>query len=133
MSMRLLNHAFRRYVAPDQLDATVAFYEAIQSTTCRRRMVMSQSGVEVAVVGSFVLLAGSETVIEPLRLVQAVLTVDSLDEAKAALEAQGAQVLKDIHASVAGGRNLLARHPDGLVTEYYEPAAGVPLNAQQGT
>jgi predicted enzyme related to lactoylglutathione lyase len=130
--MRVLNHAFRRCVAPDQLDATVAFYEAIQVTACRRRMVMPQSEVEVAVVGCFVLLAASEPVLEPLRQVQAVLTVDSLDEAEAVLRDQGAQILKGIHASAAGGRNLVARHADGFVTEYYEPVAGAPLAEQQG-
>jgi hypothetical protein len=130
--MRILNHAFRRCVTPDQLEAAVVFYEAIQSTKCRRRVALPDAGVEVAVVGCFVLLAGADAVLAPLRSVQAVLTVDSLDDAEAVLNAQDAQILEGIHSSAAGGRTLLARHPDGLVTEYYEPAAGFSSTEQAG-
>ncbi|MFP6557888.1 VOC family protein [Paraburkholderia sp. B3] len=119
-------------VTSDQLDAMVTFYEAIQSTRCRRRIAMPQAGVHVAVVGSFVLLAGDDATLEPLRPVQAVLTVDSLDDIASVLEAQGAEIVKGIHESAAGGRNLLARHPDGLVTEYYEPAAVLSSTEQTG-
>ena len=117
--MQILHQAFRLYVASDQLERTVTFYEKLQGKSCERRLSFPEMGIEVAVVGGFILLAGSEQALAPIRDAQAVLTVDSLDEAMLRIQEQGAVILHGPH-DAPGGRNLTARHPDGLVVEYYQ-------------
>ena len=77
--MRVVNQAFRLYVEPNQLESTIAFYEEIQGKSCERRIKIPEAGIEVAVVGGFILLAGSAEALESVRDAQAVFMVDSLD------------------------------------------------------
>jgi predicted enzyme related to lactoylglutathione lyase len=119
--MQILNHAFRLYIQPDQLNPTIAFYEQLQSTACERRLSFDDLGIEVAIVGRFILLAGSDQSLAPVRDAQAVLMVDGLDDVASWLQEQGGELLHEPR-SAPGGRNFTARHPDGLVVEYYEPA-----------
>ncbi|HWL88235.1 MAG TPA: hypothetical protein VNO21_20670 [Polyangiaceae bacterium] len=119
--MRILNQALRLYVDPSQLENTVTFYEELQGKPCERRISFAEMGIEVAVVGSFILLAGSEQALAPIRDSKAVLFVDPLDEVVPWLLGKGAVILHEPREAV-GGRNVTARHPDGLVAEYFEPA-----------
>ena len=65
--MPVLKTMHRLYVARDQLESSVAFYEAIQDVRCERRLSFEPMGIEVAVVGSFILLAGSDEALAPVR------------------------------------------------------------------
>uniref|UniRef100_A0A0H3WQ10 Glyoxalase n=1 Tax=Pandoraea faecigallinarum TaxID=656179 RepID=A0A0H3WQ10_9BURK len=112
-------------MTPQQLDATITFYEKLQTTTCALRITLPSAGITVAVVGGFIILGGEREVIAPICHVSAVLTVDSLDAALTSLVMQGAQILNAPHDSAAGGRNLVAQHPDGLIVEYYEAPESV--------
>jgi len=118
--MRLLHNAFRLYIDPSQLEKTIAFYEELQDKPCERRISFADRGIKVAVVGAFILLAGSEEVLAPLRETRALIVVDSLDETIAWLKKKDAVLLHEPH-DAAGGRNVTARNPDGLVAEYFEP------------
>lgn len=120
--MQVLNHAFRLYIQTNQLAPTIAFYEQLQNTTCDKRIVFDDLSIEVAIVGRFILLAGSDQALAPVRDAQAVLMVDALDEVASWLQLQGGELLHEPRLAT-GGRNFTARHPDGLVVEYYEPAA----------
>jgi hypothetical protein len=91
--MRIVNQAFRLYVEPGQLESTIAFYESIQGKPCERRIVIAEAGIEVAVVGGFILLAGNAQALTPVRDAQAVLMVDSLDEFAPWLQANGAIIV----------------------------------------
>jgi hypothetical protein len=42
----------------DALDATIAFCEQLQGTTCARRVLIAETGVVAARVGTFLILAG---------------------------------------------------------------------------
>lgn len=119
--MRLLHHAFRLYVAANQLESTVAFYETLQGIDCERRLSFPELGIEVALVGAFILLAGTDAALKPVRAAQALLVVDSLDDALGEMGAHGATVLHGPQ-DAPGGRNATVLHPDGLVAEYYESA-----------
>jgi predicted enzyme related to lactoylglutathione lyase len=119
--MQLISQSFRLYVAPDQLSGTIAFYEELQQIKCEKRISFPQAGVEVAVIGGFILLAGGDKALDPVRHVQATLTVDSLEAANAWLERHGAAILGAPRDTPAG-RNLIARNPDGLIVEYFEAA-----------
>ncbi|AUT65812.1 VOC family protein [Paraburkholderia terrae] len=118
--MPVLKTMHRLYVARDQLESSVAFYEAIQDVRCERRLSFEPMGIEVAVVGSFILLAGSDEALAPVRHIQAALIVDALDVYAQRLRELGATFLSETHEN-AVGRNMTVRHPDGLVVEYFEP------------
>ncbi|PCE24006.1 glyoxalase [Paraburkholderia acidicola] len=117
--MRILHQALRLYVKPEELERTVAFYEAIQAQPCERRIRLDSIGIEVAVVGGVIVLAGSAEALAAVREPQAAFIVDSLDEFVSQLRALGAAILHEPRAA-PGGRNVTARHPDGLVVEYYQ-------------
>lgn len=117
--MHLLHHAFRLYIEPSELEATVAFYEQLQDKKCERRLSFAERGIEVAVVGAFVLLAGSEAALAPVRTSTALLMVDSLDETLDWLRTQGSTVIHEPQQAPEG-RNATVRHRDGLVVEYYQ-------------
>lgn len=119
----LKHHAFRIYIEPSLLEPSIAFYEKLQEVTCERRIAFAELGVEVAVVGAFILLAGTNEALAPIRSATAVLIVDSLDETLDWVRTQGATVLHEPQHA-AGGRHATVRHADGLVAEYYEPAPG---------
>ncbi|RDK02654.1 VOC family protein [Paraburkholderia lacunae] len=72
-------------------------------------------------IGGFILLAGDDKVLAPVRHVQATLTVDSLESANAWLERHGAAILGAPRDTPAGP-NLIASNPDGLIVEYFETA-----------
>jgi hypothetical protein len=51
--------------------------------------------------------------------VNSIYYIDSLDEFSTWLSANGAETIHPPR-TVTAGRNLTARHPDGLVVEYFE-------------
>jgi predicted enzyme related to lactoylglutathione lyase len=118
--MRVLHTAFRLYVTPEALERTVAFYESFLGQPCEQRIRLDSIGIEVAVIGAVIALAGSAEALAAVRDVQAVFIVDSLDEFLRRLRADDAEILHEPRAA-AGGRNFTVRHPDGLVVEYYQP------------
>lgn len=119
--MQILKHAFRQYVTPDSLDSTIDFYSRLQGVPCERRLSFAKTGIEVAVVGAFILLAGAEEALAAVRHVQATFIVDSLDEFASWLAKNGAQVLTQLHRSPVGF-NVTVRHADGFIAEYFQPA-----------
>lgn len=121
--MKLIHHAFRLYVDSTRLDATVAFYEQLQETTCERRIPFPDLGIEVAVVGAFIVLGGTSAALEPFRAATALLVVDDLDATLEWAFELGAELLHGPQ-DAPGGRNATVRNPDGLVAEYYQPIAG---------
>ena len=119
--MMLLKQSSRLYVQTAQLDAAIAFYEQLQAVPCERRIPFPQMGIDVAVVGAFILLAGDAAALAPVRHVRATLTVAKLDAVIPWLHARGGVLLSG-PVDAAFGRHLTARHPDGLVVEYFEAA-----------
>jgi predicted enzyme related to lactoylglutathione lyase len=119
--MRIQEQAFRVYADKDHFDELITFYEGLQGIACERRVRIAETGVEAAKVGGFLLLAGDSEQLDAVRHVDAIFYLDSLDTFSSWLERHGAEI---IHAprAVTGARNLTARHPDGLVVEYFEAA-----------
>lgn len=119
--MQILKSMFRHYVTLAQLDASIEFYEGLQKVECERRLSFPEVAIEVAVVGAFVLLAGDDAALAPIRHIQAAFVVDSVDAFREWLKTQGADVPDEVHDSPVG-RNITVRHTDGFVAEYFEPA-----------
>ncbi len=123
--MRILEHCYRVYADLAAFDETIAFYEQLQGVKCARRVSIVETGVLAAKIGAFLLLAGTPDQLAAARSVDAIFYLDSLDEFVAWLETHGAEIIHPPRV-VTSGRNLTARHPDGLVVEYFEaaPAGG---------
>lgn len=119
--MRILQKCFRVYAEVDGLEASIKFYEGLQGVRCERRINIPETGIEAAKVGEFLILAGDKETLRAVSNVDGVFYLDSLDEFHNWLEAQGAEILHG-PIDITAGRNLTARHPDGLVIEYFQAA-----------
>jgi hypothetical protein len=118
--MRIVKTLYRRYVGSAQFESTIAFYENLQTMKTERRLSFPERGIEVAVIGAFIVLAGTDDALAPVRHVDATLIVDSLDEFARQLHSLGAHVPTEFHTTQTG-RNMTVSHPDGFVVEYFEP------------
>jgi len=122
--MRVLERCFRVYTDISKLETSIRFYENLQGIKCERRVKIPETSTEAAKVGGFLILAGEKKHLDAVRHVNAIFYLDSLDEFSTWLGANGAEIIHQPR-TVTGGRNLTARHPDGLVVEYFEAAAKV--------
>jgi len=77
------------------------------------------SGVEVASIGGFLVVAGTEEAMARFRGVQSTVLVDDLDGVQGLLAAHGGEVLSGPN-QVPTGRNITVRHPGGVVIEYVQ-------------
>ncbi|MEU1007619.1 VOC family protein [Streptomyces sp. NPDC005890] len=103
-------------ICVDDLEAAVPFYERLAGGRAQR---FRRGGVEVAAVGSFLLMSGPEPEAEILRKVAATIAVQDVDEAHRLLTELGARIVAG-PVPTPVGRNLLAVHPDGAVFEYVD-------------
>lgn len=117
--MQILEKCFRVYATADMLEPTIAFYEGVQGVACARRVTITETNVVAARVGDVLILAGDGDAMVAARHVHGIFYVDDLDAFADLVKHQGAEML---HAprDVTSGRNFTARHPDGLVIEYFE-------------
>jgi predicted enzyme related to lactoylglutathione lyase len=117
--MRILENCFRVYAETAELESLIRFYEELQGVECERRVKIPETATEAAKVGNVLILAGEKRSIDGVKYVDAILYVDSLGDFESWLRKRGAEIIHPARA-VTGGRNLTARHPDGLVVEYFE-------------
>jgi predicted enzyme related to lactoylglutathione lyase len=109
----------RIYLAPEDLDKTVVFYESLFGQECDMRFKYEEAGLELASVGLVLLIAGRKGRLRPFRETLATFLVDSLDSFRKRLLEVGADILEEPKV-VLTGRSMRARHPDGVVIEYVE-------------
>ena len=119
--MRILEQCFRVYAEAQAVETTIAFYEALQGVTCARRVTISETGVIAAKVGGFLILAGDGEAMMVARQVDGIFYVDDLDAFADWVRRQGGEMVHEPR-TVTSGRNFTARHPDGVVIEYFEAA-----------
>jgi predicted enzyme related to lactoylglutathione lyase len=119
--MRILQQCFRVYAETKALEASIQFYEQLQGVACERRVVIPEAGIEAAKVGAFLILAGDAERLALVSHVDAIFYLDDLDALHTWLQDNGAEILHGPR-DVTAGRNLTARHPDGLVVEYFQAA-----------
>ncbi|MEV7684419.1 VOC family protein [Streptomyces bungoensis] len=110
--MEILGATLR--ICVDDIETAIPFYEGLAG---RRAQRFERGGVQVAAVGSFLLMSGPEAELEVLRRVAATIAVEDVDEAHRVLTEQGARIVAG-PVETPAGRNLLAVHPDGTVFEY---------------
>ncbi|MEU0967142.1 VOC family protein [Streptomyces sp. NPDC005917] len=112
--MEILGASLR--ICVDDLETAIPFYERLSGG---RALRFERGGVQVAAVGSFLLMSGPESELEVLRKVTATIAVQDVDAAHQLLGDLGARILAGPVPTPAG-RNLLAMHPDGSVFEYVD-------------
>lgn len=117
--MTILEKCFRVYASADAIDATIAFYEQLQGVTCARRVTITETNVIAARVGEILILAGDGEAMVAARKVHGIFYVDDLDAYAERVRGGGGELLHEPR-TVTSGRNFTARHPDGLVIEYFE-------------
>ncbi|MFE0512618.1 VOC family protein [Streptomyces sp. NPDC058964] len=112
--MEILGASLR--ICVDDLEAAIPFYERLAGG---RALRFARGGVEVAAVGSFLLMSGPEAELEILRKVAATIAVKDIEDAHRTLTGLGARIIAG-PVSTPAGRNLIAMHPDGAVFEYVD-------------
>ncbi|WP_282082699.1 VOC family protein [Streptomyces tendae] len=112
--MDILGATLRIYV--DDLDQAIPFYEGLAGGEALR---FERGGVQVAAIGCFLLMSGPESQLEVLRKVAATVAVSDVVETHRVLSSLGADIIAGPVAT-PGGRNLIARHPDGVIYEYVD-------------
>ncbi|MCX4745572.1 hypothetical protein OG455_08550 [Kitasatospora sp. NBC_01287] len=75
--------------------------------------------LELARIGGYLLIAGTEAALAPYRETHATTIVSSLEEVLTLVEEEGGAIL-DGPNEVPTGRNLTVRHPGGAVIEYVQ-------------
>ncbi|WP_369367971.1 VOC family protein [Streptomyces sp. CG4] len=116
--MKALVTLARLYVT--DLDEALPALRELTGQDVRTRF--SYGEVELASIGGFLLVAGSEQALAPFRDVQSTVLVDTLDGLQALLAEHGGELL-DGPNEVPTGRNATVRHPGGVVLEYVEHTA----------
>lgn len=106
-----------------ELDSAVELYETIFKEKCALRFQYPEMHLELAQVGSILLLCGSDEALEPFRATKATFLVDSVADFQAYLLQHGAKVIRDLK-KVPTGVNMTLQHPDGTIVEYVEHHIG---------
>jgi len=117
--MKILNILARRYLALEDLDEAVAFYEALIGQKARLRFDYPEYDLRLAQVASILFIAGTDESLTRFRPTHVTFLVEDLDAFAAYLPRAGAVVL-EIPKPVPTGRNMLVRHPDQTLVEYVE-------------
>ncbi|KPC61859.1 hypothetical protein ADL29_22260 [Streptomyces chattanoogensis] len=113
--MTVLATLARVYV--DDLD--VALPTFVELTGEQPRLRFTYRGLNLASIGGYLLLAGSEEALAPYRGTHATAIVESIDQVLRLTEQHGGEIL-DGPNEVPTGRNLTVRHPGGATIEYVQ-------------
>lgn len=111
---QILNRFYVRDITP-----AIAFYENMLGQKCCLRFEYPEAGLELAQVGTILILAGTDEALAPFADTRATFIVDSVSEFREFLLESGATVVRDLR-KVPTGRNLTVQHADGTVVEYVE-------------
>lgn len=113
--MPLLATLARVYV--DDLEAALPTFIGLTGEEPRLRF--TYEGLELASVGGYLLLAGSDEALAPYRGTHATALVESLDQVHELVARHGGTVV-DGPNEVPTGHNMTVRHPGGATVEYVQ-------------
>ncbi len=115
--MKILKILHRVYT--DSMDKTLPFYETLLGEKAGNQFHYEERHLDLAQVGSLLILAGSEKALLPIRDTSLTFLVDSIQEFMDYLESQPVKILEPPR-KVPTGWNMRVQHPDGLIIEYVE-------------
>ena len=117
--MKIYEILTRVFLDNSEMDNTITFYENLLREKCKLRFKYPEKELELASVGSFLLISGSADHLKPFTDTRVTFLVDSVADFEKFLQKKGAIIL-ECPKPVPTGRNMRAKHPDGLVVEYVE-------------
>lgn len=103
----------------NKMEQAIAFYENLLGEKCNMRFEHKQFHLELAQVGSILIIGGSDEVLKLFKGTKATFIVDSLIEFKDFLLKSGAVIMKDVKETPTG-INMIVKHLDGTIIEYVE-------------
>jgi catechol 2,3-dioxygenase-like lactoylglutathione lyase family enzyme len=113
-------------VATEQLAATIAFYERVLGEAARARLRNPAGTLDLVLIGAMLIIAGSPAALATRSELKATFIVDSLDEWRAEVTRQGAEIIEGptpgpISDAGPVGSFMFVRHQDGHLFEYFQP------------
>lgn len=117
--MHVLNILTRRTLPLDDLDAAVAFHEALIGQPARLRFDYPELQLKLAQVASILFIAGTEQSLRPFTATHMTFMVDDIRAFEAHLPTVGGAIVEPTK-DVPTGWNMLVRHPDGTLVEYVQ-------------
>jgi hypothetical protein len=109
----------RSYVAAQQLEAAVKFYEELSGEPCGLRFENERDGIRAAVVAGVHIVAGTEAGLYLHPDIRATYLVDYVQHFVDPLLRLGGEIVEEPTAGPQG-HSMVARHPDGLLVEYVD-------------
>lgn len=103
----------------NEMNPAIEFYEKLTNEKCANRFEYKETGLEIARVSNFLIIAGADEALKPFRATNATMLVDSITEYREFLLKNGATIIRDIQ-QVPTGVNMTVKHQDGLIIEYVE-------------
>jgi hypothetical protein len=101
------------------MERSITFYEELFGESCHLRFEYANMGLELAQIGTVLLIAGSEIALLPFKATKVTFLVDTVFDGRDALLRQGAIIL-DGPQQVPTGWNMRVKHPDGTLAEYVQ-------------
>lgn len=112
-----------------ELETSVSFYEKLTGEAVRARLRNPSGTLDLVLIGQMLVIGGSVDARANRERLKSTLMVDSLDDWRSELTSTGAVILEEPAPgpmSLDGqpiGTFMVARHPDGHVFEYFQPAS----------
>lgn len=117
--MKIYNILTRIFIDATALEGSIDFYEQLFGEKCELRFTYPEHELELAMIGSILLVAGSPDHLQAFTDTKVTLLVDSIEEFLGYLTLNGSTIL-EYPKSVPTGKNMRVKHPDGLIAEYVE-------------
>ncbi|MBV7508857.1 hypothetical protein KW850_27010 [Bacillus sp. sid0103] len=114
--MKIKKIVNRIYV--NDLEKAVQFYEGLFQTKATRFNYWS-TGLDIAALGDFLLISGTDEALANVRDTPICFLVDDIHAYKTWLLENGAVIRQDITKDFSGF-NMIVQQPDGTVVEYVE-------------
>ena len=121
--MKIHKILMRIFVDSRELENSIHFYEKLFGEKCELKFKYPEKELELAMVGSILLISGSEERLKPFTETKITFLVDSIDEFLEFLTTHDSIIL-EYPKSVPTGKNMRVKHPDGLIAEYVEHKTG---------
>ena len=121
--MKIHKILMRIFVDSRDLENSIHFYEKLFGEKCELKFKYPEKELELAMVGSILLISGSEERLKPFTETKITFLVDSIDEFLEFLTTHDSTIL-EYPKSVPTGKNMRVKHPDGLIAEYVEHKTG---------
>ena len=121
--MKIHKILMRIFVDSRDLENSIHFYEKLFGEKCELKFKYPEKELELAMVGSILLISGSEERLKPFTETKITFLVDSIEEFLEFLTTHDATIL-EYPKSVPTGKNMRVKHPDGLIAEYVEHKTG---------